>query len=89
MHNSAEVFTIERGSGAAASAIQPISMPVPVAARVIGCSVRYAWDLVGTGQLDSFKIGGRRLVRYQDAKAYVDRLVDEERELRQRVGATN
>lgn len=43
---------------------------VPEAAELLKVSVRYAWYLVGRGELPSVKKLGRRLVKDADLKAY-------------------
>lgn len=41
-------------------------------AELCGISPRYAWWLVHSEQIPSFPLGTRRLVRYEDAKAWFD-----------------
>lgn len=49
--------------------------PVPEVAELLGgVSPRYVWTLIDTGELPSFKTGGRRLVAREDLDAYIARL---------------
>jgi excisionase family DNA binding protein len=56
---------------------------VPEVARLLaGVSERYVWQLIATGALGSMKMGRRRVVPEEDLDAYVERLREEERQLR-------
>ena len=60
-----------------APAVDPHAMRVPDAARFIGVSERGIWAALSTGELPSAKVRGRRLVRVEDLRAWVDRAVTE------------
>jgi len=55
-----------------AKKIEPpaIAVSVPRAARVIGISPSNAWARVKSGELPSFRVGRRRLVRVSDLEAF-------------------
>ncbi len=54
------------------TAIPPVSVPVPVAAQLLGISPRTAWKLVKAGELPSFRIGTRVLIQYSAITSFVD-----------------
>lgn len=63
--------------------------PIPeVAVLLGGASERWVWALVERGDLPSFKVGGRRLVRRADLLAYIDRLCADEQQARTAVTST-
>ena len=69
-HGSNNLTVIDRA--------EPISAMVPEIAKLIGIGERMCWELVSRKEIPSFKIGTARLVRLADARAYIDRLVEEE-----------
>lgn len=78
MHHGIEGLAVIDNDRPVTLHVDPISVQVSVAAQLIGISERFAWDLVKTRELPSFKIGKKvRLVRYVDAVAYIDRLAEE------------
>lgn len=63
--------------------------PVPEIAVLLGdVSVRYVWKIVDTGELPSFKSGGRRLVAAADLKAYIEGLRDDDQRAREAATVT-
>ncbi len=54
------------------TAIPPVSVPVPVAAQLLGVSPRTAWTLVKKQELPSFRIGSRVLIPYSVITSFVD-----------------
>ena len=50
-----------------------IAYKVPHAARVLDLSERQMWDLVGKGEIDSFKIGTSRRISRAALVAYIER----------------
>jgi len=54
------------------TSIPPVSVPVPVAAQLLGVSPRTAWTLVKNLELPSFRIGTRVLIPYSAITAFVD-----------------
>ncbi|MBN1250242.1 MAG: helix-turn-helix domain-containing protein [Anaerolineae bacterium] len=61
---------------------------VPEVAALIGVSERYAWKLVGSGDLKSFKTGRLRKVARKDLDAWIDRLREDEERVRQEATPT-
>ncbi len=49
---------------------QPRLLSVQEAAKLLGISERMAWKLVASGEINSIRLGGRRMI----ARAEVDRL---------------
>jgi excisionase family DNA binding protein len=86
MHDSAI-----RSSDSQVRAAEPLAATTPISLRVSdvaalwGVGERFVWQKVLSGELASFKLGTRRLVRYEAAKAYIDAIADEERGLRDRL----
>src|SRR5258708_3292111 len=64
------------------SGLRPYAVSVVEAARLAGCGKSLMWELVGTGEVPSFRHGRARRVRVADVEAYVDRKVREDREQR-------
>ena len=52
--------------------VTPVSVPVPVAAQLLGVSPRTAWTLVKNQILPSFRIGTRVLIPYSAITHFVD-----------------
>lgn len=52
--------------------VKPVSVPVPVAAQLLGISARTTWNLVKAGELPSFRIGTRVLIQYSAITSFVD-----------------
>ncbi len=53
----------------------PITTSVGRAAIALGLSSRKVWQLVLDGEIPSFKIGSRRLIRLADLEAFAQRKV--------------
>lgn len=47
-----------------------------------GVTERYVWHLVAIGELESFTIGKRRMVRRTAIDEFIDRMVADERQVR-------
>lgn len=67
--------------------LPPIGLSVERVAALLDCGTRFVWDLVRTGEVESFRLGRARRVTYTSVTDYVARLVAEERALRERVAA--
>jgi len=52
--------------------VEPVSVPVPIAAQLLGVSPRTAWTLVKDQKLPSFRIGTRVLIPYSALTAFVN-----------------
>ena len=50
-----------------------LAYSVKDAAGLIGVSVRTIWRLIGTGELATFKLGCRTLIRAEALKELIDR----------------
>lgn len=59
-----------------------LAHPVPEAAVLLGLGERFTWTLVESGELASFKSGGRRLVAREDINAYIKRRREEDQRAR-------
>lgn len=57
-----------------------VATSVESAAHLLGIGVRAAWSLVRTGELKSFRVGKRRLVRVADVEAFAAERVGEKTE---------
>ena len=79
MHDSAVSVTDADDSMATPT---PLSVNVPTAAKMLGASPRYTWQLIKSRDLPSFKFGRVRRVRVVDIEAYLAQKVDEDREQR-------
>ena len=51
----------------------PLAYCVPDAARAIGVNQRTVWRLLRAGELRSFKLGARTLIRADELRALIDR----------------
>ena len=49
-----------------------LAYPVPEAAEQLGISVSSTWELISSGQLESVKIAGRRLVPHDVLVGFVE-----------------
>jgi len=52
---------------------EPLAYSVPDAAKAIGVSKNTVWNLLRTGELRSFKLGARTLIRAEELRAMIDR----------------
>ncbi len=48
-----------------------LTLPVRDAARAIGISERYAWELIASGELPALRLGRRRLVRVESISKFL------------------
>nr|WP_249671630.1 helix-turn-helix domain-containing protein [Pseudomonas sp. PIA16] len=55
----------------------PISVGVDEAARLIGVARSMFYEMIARGDIQTFKVGRRRLVRVKALEAYVRRLAKE------------
>jgi excisionase family DNA binding protein len=60
--------------------LEPVAISVHRVAFLLGVSTRKAWTLVGTGELPSFRVGRRRLVRFADVQRFAAERVGEKAE---------
>lgn len=51
--------------------VQPVLLPVPEVARLLGVSIPMVWVLVSDKRIKSVKIGTRRLVTQAALNAYI------------------
>jgi len=54
------------------SDLLPVSVSIPVAAKLLGISVRTTWNLVKEDRLQSFRIGSRVLIPYDALHSFVE-----------------
>lgn len=52
--------------------VQPYALTIDNAARFSGLSRSRIYELMGTGDLKSFKIGSRRMIMLNDMKGFLD-----------------
>lgn len=57
--------------------ISPLSVGVDESARLIGVARSMMYELLARGDLQSFKIGRRRLILIKDLEAFIDRQAKE------------
>lgn len=55
------------------SSMKPISVGVDEAARLIGVARSMLYEMIARGELETFKLGRRRLVRVKTLEAFVKR----------------
>lgn len=53
--------------------VQPLSFGVTDAARYVGMSRTRLYELIGSGDLRSLRVGGRRLILRTDLEAFIAR----------------
>jgi excisionase family DNA binding protein len=61
---------------------------VPEVAVLLGVSVRYVWDLIARNELESIKIGVRRVVPVESLEAFIAWRRAEEQRVREAVAAS-
>jgi excisionase family DNA binding protein len=54
--------------------VEALAYDVPVAGRMIGVGTTKVWELVRSGDLQTIRIGRRRLVTKEALQAFLDRL---------------
>lgn len=52
---------------------EPLAYSVPDAAKAIGVSKNTVWNLLRVGELRSFKLGARTLIRAEELRGLIDR----------------
>lgn len=57
--------------------ITPLLISIEQAAAALGVSRANLYEIMARGEIDTVRIGRRRLVRVRDLERYVDRLSDE------------
>lgn len=67
--------------------IEPLLYTYGECAEQLRCTERYIYMLVARGELQILRLGTSPRVRASDLQAYVDKLVEEERQLRSRAGS--
>jgi excisionase family DNA binding protein len=78
MHGSTREITPSGGS-----VPERIAHGVPEIAQLLGgVSERYVWTLIEAGDLESFTVGRRRMVRRTAIDEFIDRLTEDERKVR-------
>jgi excisionase family DNA binding protein len=55
---------------------------VPEVASLLGITERFVWTLIKDGDLESIKIGARRVVPIESIDAFIERRREEERQVR-------
>jgi excisionase family DNA binding protein len=60
------------------SGIEPLAVDVGTAAGLVGLARATIYPLVMSGELPSFKLGARRLIRVVDLRAWVDGLAEQQ-----------
>lgn len=81
MHGISETSSPELGT------TEPLCLSTAEVAEKLRVSERYVFTLIARDELVSFRSGKRRLIRMSDLCAYIDRLVEEDRVLRQSLTA--
>lgn len=56
----------------AGQTVQPYALTIDNAARFSGLSRSRIYELMGAGDLKSFKVGNRRMIMLNDIKAFLD-----------------
>jgi excisionase family DNA binding protein len=59
------------------SSLDPISVGVDDAARLIGVARSMFYEMIASGEIDTFKLGRRRLVRVKTLEAFIKRRAQE------------
>ncbi|WP_165498526.1 helix-turn-helix domain-containing protein [Streptomonospora litoralis] len=62
--------------------LEPLLVPVPKAAELLGLSARAVYDLIYAGEIDAVRVGlrkGRHNITYGALQAYVERCREEDR----------
>jgi excisionase family DNA binding protein len=59
------------------AAINPLSVSVEDGARMIGVARSMFYELLARGEVESFKVGRRRLVLVKNLEAYINRQAKE------------
>lgn len=80
MHGSGEKDSVTHGS------TQRDAYDVPEVAARLGVGEAYVWTLISRNDLHSFKLGRLRKVAAVDLEAFINKLRDEEQQLRAVVG---
>jgi excisionase family DNA binding protein len=57
----------------AASKVQPLAVSPRDARTMLGCCHQKIYQLIGSGELKSFKIGRARKITVESIKAYIER----------------
>lgn len=57
----------------AGQTVQPYALTIDNAARFSGLSRSRIYELMGAGDLKSFKVGNRRMIMLNDMKAFLDK----------------
>lgn len=52
--------------------VQPYALTIDNAARFSGLSRSRIYELMGAGELKSFKVGNRRMIMLDDIKSFLD-----------------
>jgi excisionase family DNA binding protein len=52
---------------------EPLSYGIPDAGRAIGVSRATIWRLVAAGEIKTFKLGNRTLIKADELRAFVER----------------
>ncbi|ANC80067.1 MULTISPECIES: helix-turn-helix domain-containing protein [Pseudomonas] len=58
-------------------AIQPLSVGIEEAARSLGIARSMMYEMVGKGEIQSFKIGRRRLILASELKSFIERVAQD------------
>jgi len=65
-------ITSLRARAAASSQVEPWAYPPKATARLLGCGLTHVFDLLNTGQLESYWDGGRKITA-ESIKAHIAR----------------
>ena len=58
-------------------AIQPLSVGIEEAARSLGIARSMMYEMVGKGEIQSFKIGRRCLILASELKSFIERVAQD------------
>ncbi|WP_167146041.1 helix-turn-helix domain-containing protein [Pseudomonas sp. OTU750018] len=59
------------------ASMNPLSVGVEDAARMIGVARSMLYELLARGEIESFKLGRRRLILVKNLEAYINRQAEE------------
>jgi excisionase family DNA binding protein len=59
--------------------MEPLSVTVPDACKIIGVQTTKLYELIGAKRLDAIRVGRRTLVTTQSLRRLVDQLTSEQR----------
>lgn len=52
--------------------MEPLSVTIRTASQIMGLGLTKTWELASTGQIETFKVGRRTLVKFDSLRRLVD-----------------